>query len=278
MADLKEKARQIRRDIVTLVYRAGGGHIGGDLSVTDILVTLYYKHLNCSPERVDDPNRDRLILSKGHCVEALYSILADRGYFPKSDLDHYSAYLSKYIGHPSSKVSGVEISSGSLGHGLSVSVGMALAGKMDGAPYRVYTVMGDGELDEGSVWEGAMAANQYRLDNLTAIVDRNRLQISGSTEDVMAQDSQKDRWQSFGWHAIEVPGNDTDALDRALQEAKNTRGKPTVIIADTVKGCGVSFMENKAGWHHRLPTEEEYRQAMKELGAEGATENESDRR
>lgn len=265
MINLKEKSCLIREDIVTLIHKAGSGHIGGDMSVTDILVTLYYKHMNCTPENQNDPNRDRFILSKGHSVEALYCILADKGFFPKSDLDNYSGYLSKYIGHPSHKVNGVEMSSGSLGHGLPVSVGMALAGKMNRAPYRVYTVLGDGELAEGSVWEGVMAGAHYRLDNLTAFVDRNRLQISGSTEDVMAQGSQEERWASFGWHVISVPGNDTDALDRAIGEAKNTKGKPTVIIANTTKGCGVSFMENKAVWHHKSLTDEEYEQAMKEL-------------
>lgn len=265
MGNLQQKSWQIRKDIVTLIHHAGGGHIGGDMSVTDILVTLYYKHMNCSPENANDPNRDRFILSKGHCVEALYCILADKGFFPKSDLDHYSAYCSKYIGHPSSKVNGVEMSSGSLGHGLSVSVGMALAGKKDGAPYRVYTVLGDGELAEGSVWEGVMAGGHFKLDNLAAFVDRNRLQISGSTEDVMAQDSQEERWAAFGWHVISVPGNDTDSLDRAVEEAKNTKGKPTVIIANTTKGYGVSFMENKAVWHHKSVSDEEYELAIKEL-------------
>lgn len=265
VVNLKQKSCEIREDILTLIHRAGCGHIGGDLSVTDILVVLYYKHLNVSPASKDDPNRDRFILSKGHSVESLYCVLADKGFFPKSDLDTYSAYLSKYIGHPSRKVSGVELSSGSLGHGLPVAVGMAIAGKMDQAPYRVYTVMGDGELGEGSVWEAAMAARQYKLDNLTAFVDRNGLQISGPTEDVMAQDSQEQRWASFGWNVISVPGNDVDALDAAVTVAKAVKGKPTVIIANTTKGCGVSFMENKAGWHHRVPTDEEYELGMREL-------------
>lgn len=274
MVNLKEKSWQIREDVVTLIHNAGSGHIGGDMSVTDILVTLYYKHMNCSPENRDDPNRDRFLLSKGHSVEALYCILADKGFFPKSDLTHYSGYRSKYIGHPSREVNGVEMSSGSLGHGLPVGVGMALAGKMDEAPYRVYTVLGDGELAEGSVWEGVMAGAHYRLDNLTAFVDRNRLQISGSTEDVMAQDSQEERWASFGWHVLSVPGNDTEALDRAVEEAKRTKGKPTVIIANTTKGYGVSFMENKAVWHHKSLTDEEYELAMRELEKRRASAHE----
>lgn len=265
MVNLKEKSFQIRKDIITLIYKAKCGHTGGDLSVTDILVALYYKHMNCSPENVEDPNHDRFILSKGHSVEALYCVLADKGFFPKSDLDNYSGYLSKYIGHPNNKVNGIEMNSGSLGHGLSVAVGMALAGKMDEAPYRVYTVIGDGELAEGSIWEGVMAGGHYKLDNLIAFVDRNRLQISGSTEEVLAQDNQEERWASFGWNVLSVPGNDLDALDQALEEAKKTKGKPTVIISNTTKGYGVSFIENQAGWHHRVPSKEEFEKAIAEL-------------
>lgn len=265
MVNLKAKAYEIRKDIVSLIHDAGCGHIGGDLSVTDILVVLYYKHLNCSPDNMDDPNRDRFILSKGHSAEALYCILADRGFFPKSDLDNYSGYQSKYIGHPNNKINGIEMNTGSLGHGLSIAVGMAIAAKMDREDYRVYTIMGDGELAEGSIWEGVMAGSHYKLDNLTAFVDRNRLQISGCTEDVMAQNSQEERWASFGWHVISIPGNDVDAIDKAIEEAKATKGRPTVIIANTTKGYGVSFMENKAVWHHRVPNDEEYVKAMTEL-------------
>lgn len=265
MVELKKKANQLRKDIVTLVYQAGTGHIGGDLSVIDMLTALYYKHMNCSPGQMEDPDRDRFVLSKGHAVEALYSVLADKGFFPKEDLNTYSKFGSYYIGHPNNKINGIEMNSGSLGHGLPLAVGMALAGKKDGAPYRVYTIMGDGELAEGSVWEGVMAGSHFHLDNLTALVDRNRLQISGSTEEVMAHDSQEERWASFGWHVISIPGNDMEAIDRALEEAKQTKGKPTVIIANTIKGCGISFMENQAGWHHRVPSAEEYEQAIKEL-------------
>ncbi|HZJ82415.1 MAG TPA: transketolase [Clostridia bacterium] len=267
MIDLKSKARDIRKDIVTLIYNAGSGHIGGSLSVADILVVLYYKHLNCSPQNVHNPDRDRFILSKGHSAEALYCTLADRGFFPKSDLDNYSGYKSKYIGHPNNKINGVEINSGSLGHGLSVGVGMALAGKMDDKDYRVYTVMGDGELAEGSIWEGIMAGSHYKLDNLTALVDRNNLQISGWTKDVMRQDRLEEKWESFGWNVITISGNDVDAIDKAIEEAKSIKGRPTVIIADTTKGCGISFMENQAGWHHRVPNAEEYAKAIEELEA-----------
>ena len=263
--DLRAKAIDIRKDIVKLINHAGTGHIGGDLSVTDILVNLYYKQMNVGPDMIDDPNRDRFVLSKGHCVEALYAILADLGFFPKEDLVTYSQYMSKYIGHPNNKIPGIEVNSGSLGHGLSIAVGMALAARMENRSYRTYVVMGDGECDEGSVWEAAMAANQFKLDNLTAFVDRNRLQISGTTEQVMAQDSAEERWASFGWNVLSIPGNDMQAIDDAIDLSKHTKGKPTVIIANTTKGCGVSFMENLAGWHHKVPTAEQTEAAIKEL-------------
>lgn len=265
MENLTALSFELRKDVLDMIYKAKTGHIGGDFSVMDILVTLYFKHMNISPETVDDPNRDKFVLSKGHCVESLYSVLAKRGFFPKADLDTYSQYQSKYIGHPNNKINGIEMNSGSLGHGLSVAVGMALAAKMDNSPSRAYTVMGDGELAEGSVWEGAMAAGHYKLDNLTAVVDRNRLQISGTTEEVMTQDNQDDRWSSFGWNVIHAKGNDMKSLDEAFQIAKVTKGKPTVIIADTTKGYGVSFIENSAPWHHKIPSAEEYEKATAEL-------------
>lgn len=264
--ELTAKSFELRRAVLDMIYRAKTGHIGGDFSVMDILVTLYYRQMHVGPELVSDPNRDRFILSKGHSVEALYAVLADRGFFPKTELLNYSQFGSKYIGHPNNKINGIEMNSGSLGHGLSLSVGMALAAKMDGASYRVYTVMGDGELAEGSVWEGAMAAGHYHLENLTAFVDRNRLQISGGTEQVMAQDNLDARWSAFGWNVVHAAGNDIAALDAAVEQAKACKGKPTVILADTTKGYGVSFIENQAGWHHRVPTEEEYRKAAAELG------------
>lgn len=265
MENLKAMSFELRKDVIDMIYKAKTGHIGGDFSVLDILITLYYKHMNIDPKNADDPNRDRFILSKGHSVEALYSVLAKKGFFPKEDLLTYSQFKSKYIGHPNNKINGIEMNSGSLGHGLSVSVGMALAAKMNHASYRVYTVMGDGELAEGSVWEGAMAAGHYKLDNLTAVVDRNRLQISGGTEEVMTQDSQDERWSSFGWNVIHAKGNDIDSLDQAFQTAKDTKGKPTVIIADTTKGYGVSFIENSAPWHHKIPNQDEYEKAVAEL-------------
>lgn len=264
--NLKLKAVQIRKDIVTLVHSAGTGHIGGDLSVTDILVDLYYKQMHVGPELTADPDRDRFVLSKGHSVEALYSVLADKGYFSKEELHRtYSKFGSKYIGHPNNKVPGVEMNTGSLGHGLAVGVGMALAGKMDGRPYRVYVVLGDGEMEEGSNWEAITAGAHYKLDNLTAFVDRNRLQISGTTEEVMTQEKQEERWVAFGWNVLSIPGNDMDAIDAAVEKAKATKGKPTVIIANTTKGCGVSYIENQVAWHHKVPTDAEYAQAMQEL-------------
>ena len=267
-ADYKEltaKSFALREDVLDMIYRAKGGHFGGDFSVMDILVALYYLHMKVEPDKMTDPDRDRFILSKGHSVEALYAVLADRGFFPKSELETFSQYGSRYIGHPSNQVNGIEVNSGSLGHGLPVAVGMALAGKMDGAPYRVYTVMGDGELAEGSVWEGAMAAGHYKLDNLTALVDRNRLQISGSTEEVMAQDDQDERWRSFGWHVLHASGNDIAALDNAISRAKAYKGKPAILIADTVKGYGYSGAENQAGWHHKVPSPQLYGEIKAEL-------------
>lgn len=272
MTTIEKKALQIRRDIVTLIHQAGCGHIGGDLSATDILVDLYYKQMNISPDNINDPNRDRFVLSKGHSIEALYCILADRGFFPKEDLLTYSQFGSKYIGHPNNKINGIEMNSGSLGHGLSLCVGMALAGKKDGLSYRCYTVLGDGELAEGSVWEGVMAASHYHLDNLTAIVDRNGLQISGSTEDVMSQSRQEARWAAFGWNVISISGHDLKAVDYAVELAKRYKGKPTVIIAHTVKGKGISFMENNPSWHHRVPSDEEYHHALVELEAQNDSE------
>lgn len=272
LTELEKKACDIRADVVTLIHKAGCGHIGGDMSEVEALVALYYKHLNCSPENEAYPDRDRFVLSKGHSVETLYCILADRGYFDKAELmDTYSAYGSRFIGHPNNKIPGVEMNSGSLGHGLSVAVGMAKAGKMDGRDYHVYAVLGDGELAEGSVWEGVMAGGHFKLDNLTALVDRNRLQISGSTEDVMRQDSQETRWAAFGWNVISIPGNDMAAVDSALTLAKETKGKPTVIILNTTKGCGVSFMENLAVWHHKVMDDAQYETAMAEIAERKAS-------
>ena len=266
MEHLKALSFELRKDAVNMIMEAGTGHIGGDMSVMDILVALYFKHMNISPDNMDSPERDRFVLSKGHSMEAYYAVLAAKGFLDIKDVRaNFSKFGSKYIGHPNNKLPGIEMNSGSLGHGLPVCVGMALAGRMDGRSYRVYTVMGDGELAEGSVWEGAMAAGHYGLDNLCAVVDRNHLQISGNTEVVMRQECQKERWESFGWHAIQADGNDIDSLDRAFREAKSVNGKPSVVIADTVKGYGSALMENKAEWHHKVPSREEYEQIIKDL-------------
>lgn len=267
MANYREMSYDLRKNVVDMIIEGKGGHIGGDMSVIDILIALYFGVMNISPENQDDPERDKFVMSKGHCVEALYAVLAAKGFFPIEEvIQNFSKFGSKYIGHPNNKLPGIEMNSGSLGHGLPVSVGMALAGKMNGQSYRVYTVMGDGELAEGSVWEGAMAASHYKLDNLCAVVDRNRLQISGNTEDVMGHDDLHERFQSFGWHTVDVKdGNDVEQVIAALEEAKTVKGKPTVVIANTVKGCGSAVMENKAAWHHKVPTQEEYEQIMKDF-------------
>lgn len=263
---LSVMAYEMRKDVLDMIYRAGTGHIGGDFSVMEILTDLYFRQMNISPENVDDPDRDRFVLSKGHSVESYYAVLARKGFLDIEDVKaRFSAFDSPYIGHPNNKLPGIEMNSGSLGHGLPVCVGMALAGKMDQKDYRVYTVMGDGELAEGSVWEGVMSASHYKLDNLCAVVDRNRLQISGSTEDIMHHDDLEQRFSSFGWHVVTADGNDIPSLDGAFEEARSQKGRPTVVIANTTKGCGVSFMENQAGWHHRVPTVDEYQAAVREL-------------
>lgn len=268
MNELKAMAYDLRRDVVDMIVSGNGGHIGGDMSMMDILVTLYFKVMNISPENQNDPERDRFILSKGHSVEALYAVLAKKGFFPIEQVtSEFSKFGSKFIGHPNNKLPGIEMNSGSLGHGLPVAVGMALAGKMNSAPYRIYTIMGDGELAEGSVWEGAMSGAHYMLDNLCAVVDRNRLQISGSTEDVMHHDDLQARFEAFGWHVIQVDGHDYDALAAAFEEAKATKCRPTLVIANTVKGFGSAVMENKAAWHHHVPTPEEYKQIMSDFTA-----------
>lgn len=258
----------LRRDCVDIIMSGKGGHIGGDMSVIDALMVLYARHLNIAPDRVDDPDRDRFVLSKGHAMEAYYAVLCHEGYLDLDDVEaRFSQFGSPYIGHPNNKLPGIEMNSGSLGHGLPVAVGMALAARMDKRPTRVYTIMGDGELAEGSVWEGAMSGGNYALDNLCALVDRNRLQISGCTEDVMKQDSQEERWAAFGWNVLSIPGNDVAAIDEALGLASRTKGKPTVIILNTVKGYGSPIMEDKAGWHHHLPNAEEYAQIVADFAA-----------
>lgn len=268
LSDLEALRWDLRQDCVDIIMAGGGGHIGGDMSVIDALMVLYLRHLDISPERVADPDRDRFVLSKGHAMEAYYAVLCQQGYLDLEDVKaRFQKFASPYIGHPNNKLPGIEMNSGSLGHGLPVAVGMALAGKMDARDYRVYTIMGDGELAEGSVWEGAMAGSNFGLDNLCAFVDRNRLQISGDTEDVMRQDSQEERWAAFGWNVLSIDGHDLTAIDAALTLAAETKGKPTCIILNTVKGYGSPIMENKAPWHHQTPNAEQYAQISADFAA-----------
>ena len=267
MDQLTRKSYELRRDIIEMMHNSKAGHVGGDLSVVDILTVLYFKIMNVSPEKKDDPGRDRFLLSKGHCADALYCVLGERGYYDvKEAVETFSQFGSKFIGHPNTEVPGIEMNSGSLGHGLSVGVGMALAAKMNHQDYRTYVVLGDGEMAEGSNYEGMMAAGHYHLDNLCATVDLNRLQISGTTEEVMDSASLADKFKDFGWNVINVEnGNDCESLVKAYEEAKGVKGKPTAVIANTVKGKGVSYMENHASWHHGVMTEEQYEEAVKEL-------------
>lgn len=269
MKELKKLAYKLRQDVVDMIVNGKGGHIGGDMSVMDTLVTLYFKEMNISVDNFNTKDHDHFIMSKGHSVEALYAVLAEKGFFPiERVLKEFSQFGSMFIGHPNNKLPGIEMNSGALGHGLPIAVGMAIAERMNKSKNRVYVVMGDGELAEGSVWEGAMSGANYRLDNLCAIIDRNRLQISGSTEDVMALDDLHRKWDSFGWHVIDVDdGNDIEKLARAFEESRMVKGKPSVLIANTIKGKGSSVMENKAAWHHHVPSAEEYEQIKKDLAA-----------
>lgn len=263
--ELKVKSVEYRRKLLQCIKRANAGHTGGDLSCIDILNVLYNQVLNVSPATFDDPGRDRYVQSKGHSVEALYVVLADRGFFPESDLDALCGYRSHYVGHPTRKVHGIEQNTGALGHGLAFSVGVALAGRLDGAAYKVYTLLGDGELAEGSNWESMLTAAHYRLDNLTAIVDRNTLQITGCTEDVCALEPLREKFEAFGWAVREVDGHNVAALTDLFQAAPFEKGKPSMVIARTVKGKGISFMENQVKWHHHVPTDEQYERAQQEL-------------
>lgn len=267
--DLEILSWDLRRQTLDIIMAGGGGHIGGDMSLMNALLVLYENHLNITPETVNDPGRDRFVLSKGHSMEAYYAVLCHKGFLDLDDVTaRFSKFGSPYIGHPNNKLPGIEMNSGSLGHGLPVCVGMALAGERSGkGGYRVYTIMGDGELAEGSVWEGAMAAGHYKLDNLCAVVDRNKLQISGSTEEVMGHEPLDKRFAAFGWNVMDVNGDSIAEIDGAYTQAKEVKGKPTVIISNTTKGYGSPLMENKAGWHHHLPTQEEYEQIRRDFAA-----------
>lgn len=263
--DLALKAVALRGRMLRLIHDAGAGHTGGGLSCLDILNLLYNRVLAVTPETAADPFRDRYVQSKGHCVEALYAVMSDRGYFPDADLDTVCHYKSYYVGHPTRKIKGMEMNTGALGHGLPICLGMALAAKLDAAAYRVYTLLGDGELAEGSNWEAAMAAAHYKLDNLVAILDHNTLQITGHTREVMSNEPLDDKWRAFGWEVRTVNGHDYAALTQALTTPHP--GKPLFIIANTVKGRGVSFMENVGKWHHGVPSDTELAQALAELDA-----------
>lgn len=264
--ELRIKCVRLRKQLLKLIVHAGAGHTGGDLSCLEILVVLYNRILRVDPANPLDPNRDRYVQSKGHSVEALYVVLADRGFFPAEELETLCRYKSRFIGHPTRKVPGIEMNTGALGHGLSISVGMALTGKLDGATWRVFTLLGDGELAEGSNWEAAMAAAHYRLDNLVAIVDHNRLQITGPTCQVMCSDPLPEKFAAFGWTVRTVDGHSIPDLITVLS-APPVPGKPTCVIAETVKGKGVSFMENDPKWHHGVPSREELERALRELDA-----------
>ncbi len=263
---LEKIAIEVRKGIIEAVYSAKSGHPGGALSCADILTVLYFNQMNIDEEKPNDKNRDRLVLSKGHASAALYSVLAEKGYFDKELLKTFRKIGSNLQGHPDmKKVPGVDMTTGSLGQGLSVAVGMALASKMDQAGCKIYCVMGDGEIEEGQVWEAAMAASKNKLDNLCVILDNNNLQIDGEIDKVGGMNNITEKFQSFGFNTINIDGHNIDSIIDACTTAKQTKGKPTIIIAKTVKGKGVSFMENKAEWHGKAPSEEEYNLAIEEL-------------
>lgn len=263
---LREIAKNIRKGIIEAVYSGKSGHPGGSLSIADIMTVLYFYEMNINPENPKDENRDRLVLSKGHCAPALYSTLANRGYFNIEELKTLRHIDSRLQGHPDmKKIPGVDMTTGSLGQGLSAANGMAIAGKLDKKDYRVYCIMGDGEIEEGQVWEAAMASNKYKLDNLCVIVDNNNLQIDGTIEEVMSSYPIDEKFKSFGFQVINIDGHNYQEIIDAFDVARNIKGKPVCIIAKTVKGKGVSFMENKVEWHGKAPNEEQYLQALKEL-------------
>lgn len=263
--EMKLKSVYLRKSLLKYIYKAKAGHTGGSLSCTDILNVLYNRVLNVDPKDFRNPDRDRYIQSKGHCVEALFVTLADRGFFPESDLETLCQYQSHYIGHPTKKVNGVEQNTGALGHGLPICVGEAIAAKLDNKTHRVFTLLGDGELPEGSNWEAFLSASHYKLDNLYAILDYNKQQITGSNEVVMNTDSVRNKLESFGWAVKEVDGHHLQELEVALNNGPFETGKPNFIIAHTIKGKGVSYMEGNIKWHHGVPNPEQYELAQYEL-------------
>lgn len=266
MEELKKKSNIIRKYIIEMLTEAKSGHPGGSLSGVEILSYLYFKEMNIDPNNPNMEDRDRFVLSKGHGAPVLYSTLAEKGFFPKAELMKLRKTGAMLQGHPDMKgIPGVDMSTGSLGQGLSAANGMALAGKIDKKDYRVFVLIGDGELQEGQIWEAAMTAAHYELDNITVFIDNNGLQIDGANREVMNIEPIEEKWKAFGWHTIKIDGHDFDQIQRAVEEAKNIKGKPTVIIAKTIKGKGISFMENEADWHGKAPNQEQSQQALKEL-------------
>ena len=265
LTELNKKSIEYRINILKYIFHANAGHTGGSLSCIDILNVVYNHVMNVSPENFKSPDRDRYIQSKGHSVEALYVVLADKGFFPESDLETLCKYKSHYIGHPTKKVNGVEQNTGALGHGLPICVGTALSAKLDNKSFRVFTLLGDGELPEGSNWEAALAAAHYKLDNLCAIIDHNKLQITGPTSEVCNTDPIDKKFESFGWAVKHVDGHDYDALIKTFDALPFEKDKPSLIIANTVKGKGISYMENNVKWHHGVPNEQQFEEALNEL-------------
>ncbi len=269
--ELQKTANEVRKSIITALHAAGAGHPGGSLSSTDIFTYLYFEEMNVDPKNVSNPDRDRFVLSKGHCAPGLYSVMAEKGYFPKEELTTLRKLGSRLQGHPSMQyLPGLDMSSGSLGQGISAACGMALSAKLDKKDFRVYTLLGDGELQEGQVWEAAMFAGFRKLDNLVVIVDNNGLQIDGPVDKVCSPYPIDKKFEAFNFHVINIDGHNFDEIKAAFEEAKKTKGMPTAIIAHTVKGKGVSFMENQAGWHGKAPNDDEFKQAMEELERIGA--------
>ncbi len=263
--ELTLRSEEIRKRLIEVIYKAGAGHIGGDLSCLNTLTVLYLRILNVNPENPKWEDRDRFIMSKGHCVEALYSVLEAKGFLKKELLDTYGEYLSVLAGHPTIEVPGIEFNSGALGHGLSIGVGCAIAAKMNKKNYRTFVLMGDGEQGEGSIYEAAMAGSNYSLGNLVAMIDRNRLQISDNTENVMKLEDMNARWTAFGWDVKEVNGDDIGSIVECLENIDYTSTKPHLVVLHTTKGFHVSFMENELKWHHGVPKKEEYESAISEI-------------
>lgn len=262
---LKLQSEINRRRLLDIVYRAKTGHIGGDLSCLNVLTALYFEILNVDSQNIQDPDRDRFVMSKGHCVEALYVTLESKGFISKEIMDTYGDFGSLLSGHPTNEIPGIEVNSGALGHGLSIGVGMALSAKMDNRAYKTFVLMGDGEQGEGSIYEAAMAAHHYKLDNLVAIIDRNGLQISGTTEEVMSLESMRQRWEAFDWDVKEMNGDSIEDILNVFNSIDYSNRKPHLLISHTTKGKGISFMEGIAKWHHGVPSEEEYQRGVLEI-------------